>query len=65
MRFRDWFGHPESDPAEPPAETLAQEHRDLFRQAADLLAAGDAAIDRALSTDSEVFLSANRQEGGE
>lgn len=31
----------------------------------DFLAAGDAAIERALSGDSEAFLRANRQEGGE
>ena len=31
----------------------------------DLLAAGDAAIARALSGDSERFLRANRQEGGQ
>lgn len=30
-----------------------------------LLAAGDAAIDRALSADSEAFLRANRQQGGQ
>jgi len=33
--------------------------------AAQLLAAGDAAIDRALSSDSDAFLRANRQQGGE
>lgn len=30
-----------------------------------LLAAGDAAIERALSTDSDAFLRANRQSGGQ
>ena len=30
-----------------------------------LLAAGDAAIDRALSGDSDAFLRANRQQGGQ
>ena len=33
--------------------------------AADLLAAGDAIIDRALSGDSDAFLRANRQQGGQ
>jgi hypothetical protein len=33
--------------------------------AARLLAAGDAAIDRALSNDSDAFLRANRQQGGQ
>ncbi len=37
-----------------------------IRQAgAELLAAADEAIDRALSGDSEAFLAANRQQGGE
>jgi hypothetical protein len=35
------------------------------RAGEDLLAAGDAAIARALSGDSERFLRANRQEGGQ
>jgi hypothetical protein len=33
--------------------------------AARLLAAGDAAIERALSADSDAFLRANRQQGGQ
>lgn len=33
--------------------------------AARLVAAGDAAIDRALSGDSDAFLRANRQQGGQ
>ena len=33
--------------------------------ASQLLAAGDAAIDRALSGDSDAFLRANRQQGGQ
>ena len=35
------------------------------QKADDLLAAGDEAIRRALSSDSEAFLRANRQEGGQ
>jgi hypothetical protein len=37
----------------------------LRRAGDDLLAAGDEAIRRVLSGDSEAFLRANRQEGGE
>ena len=38
---------------------------ELRRAGEDLLAAGDEAIRRALSADSEAFLRANRQEGGQ
>lgn len=38
---------------------------ELRRAGEDLLAAGDDAIRRALSGDSEAFLRANRQEGGQ
>lgn len=37
----------------------------LRRQADDFLAAGDAAIERALSADSEAFLRSSRQLGGQ
>jgi hypothetical protein len=37
----------------------------LRREAGDILAAGNDAIDRALSGDSEAFLRANRQQGGQ
>ena len=37
----------------------------LSRDAQRFLAAGDAAINRSLSGDSEAFLRANRQEGGQ
>jgi hypothetical protein len=37
----------------------------LREQASRFLAAGDEAINRALSSDSEAFLRANRQQGGE
>lgn len=39
--------------------------RAVRQKADDLLAAGDEAIRRALSSDSEAFLQANRQEGGQ
>ncbi len=38
---------------------------ELHRAGEDLLAAGDEAIRRALSGDSEAFLRANRQKGGQ
>ena len=64
MRFRDFIQRPAPRPDDP-AETGDGEHGELFRHAADLLAAGDEAIGRALSIDSEQYLAANHQEGGE
>lgn len=49
-------------PAPPPA---GGQLGDLHRAGDDLLAAGDEAIRRALSGDSEAFLRANRQKGGQ
>lgn len=40
-------------------------HEDLRSDAERLLSAGDEAIERALSTNSEAFLAANRQTGGQ
>ncbi len=64
MRFREWF-----------RDTLQPAHRDdppppgdldhLREVSRELLSAGQAAIDRALSGDSEQFLAATRQEGGQ
>ncbi|HVS03945.1 MAG TPA: hypothetical protein VMT16_14360 [Thermoanaerobaculia bacterium] len=54
-------------PAAPPPDEEPRDG-DLARLRArgdDFLAAGDEAIERALSGDSEAFLRANRQEGGE
>jgi hypothetical protein len=48
-----------------PDEGDGAELRDIRQQADALLAAGDEAIRRALSSDSEAFLRANRQEGGQ
>jgi hypothetical protein len=51
-----------------PGGGAADDAGDLDRRRADgerFLAAGDAAIRRALSGDSEAFLRANRQRGGE
>lgn len=53
---------PEGDDT-PPAG--AQRLGELHRAGDDLLAAGDAAIRRALSRNSETFLRANRQRGGQ
>lgn len=39
--------------------------RERWQGANDLLARADAAIDRALSQDSDSFLDSNRQEGGQ
>jgi hypothetical protein len=66
MRLRDLFGgRPEPVETTGAPETFDREHRELFRDAADLIAAGDEAISRALSGDSEKFLNASRQQGGQ
>ena len=65
MRFRDLFTGPEDRAPEAPPAGFSHEPPELFRQAADLIAAGDEAITRALSGNSEMFLVANRQEGGQ
>lgn len=65
MRLRDLWNQraPATAPAPPEAE---QGELDRMRSVGeDLLAAGDAAIARALSGDSEAFLRANRQQGGQ
>jgi hypothetical protein len=50
-----------TDPAGGSSANLGE----LRRAGEDLLAAGDEAIRRALSGDSEAFLRANRQQGGQ
>lgn len=60
-RRRDDFAHRPGDDASPGDDTL--EH--LHREGADLLRAADEAISRALSGDSERFVAASRQRGGE
>ena len=67
MQFRDLWEKEDPPAPQAPAGTPG-EGADLaaLRQAGDrLLAAGDEAIDRALSGDSERFLAANRQQGGQ
>ncbi len=66
MRFRDLLhggggADPPSSGPPPPSEGLARFRGD----AQALLHAGDEAIARALSGDSQAFLKANRQQGGE
>ena len=64
MRLRDWFrDHPPSGtpPVREPADQLSRA-RDASRA---LLSAGEAAINRALSSNSEQFLAATRQQGGQ
>ncbi|MGQ0734266.1 MAG: hypothetical protein ACT4QD_11485 [Acidobacteriota bacterium] len=64
MRLRDFFNLPDRR-ASHPSRAGDREHDDLSAQADRLVAAGDEAIARALSTDSELFLAGNRQEGGQ
>jgi len=51
-----------SDSLAPPEDAALQERRAAAQR---FLAAGDAAIQRALSSDSARFLAANQQEGGQ
>ena len=53
---------PEGDDSPPPG---GQHLGELHRAGEDLLAAGDAAIRRALSKNSEAYLKSNRQRGGQ
>jgi len=62
MRTRQDREHP--DDSERQGDDDANLER-LRQQADDFLAAGDAAIERALSSDSEAFLRSSRQLGGE
>jgi hypothetical protein len=53
-------------PGPPPGHVEGGEGSDAAREAGErFLRAGDRALDRALSKDSESFLRASRQEGGE
>ena len=64
MRLREWF----QDVVQPPRGGDAPSPGDLehLRQVSrELLSAGEEAINRALSADSEAFLAAIRQEGGQ
>lgn len=63
MRLRDLFTSPHEPRDAPPGASARHQH--LIRQASALIAASDDAIARALSANSEAFLAANRQEGGQ
>lgn len=68
MRFRERANDDlhEQEQQNPPSGTPAGENLDRLREAAELLlAAGGDAINRALSGNSEAFLAANRQQGGQ
>lgn len=64
MRFREWLRDSLQPPGrdDPPPSPELQRLRQISHE---LLDAGASAIDRALSTDSEQFLQATRQEGGQ
>jgi len=62
MRIR--HDHALPDPDQPDGDDGARLEQ-LRSQADDFLAAGDAAIERALSSDSEAFLRSARQLGGQ
>jgi len=55
----------DDDPAPAGSPTGPGELDSARREGIDLLAAGDAAIQHTLSGDSEAWLRANRQEGGQ
>ena len=63
MRFRD--PREERGPGPPAGQPVEGDRERQRREAEELLAASDAAIARALSGDSEAFLRANRQQGGQ
>lgn len=67
MRERERYNQRETEkPAEPEIPGAVGQTLNDNRSAAErLLAAGDDAISRALSTNSEDFLTANTQEGGQ
>lgn len=63
MRFRERNDELEQERRDPPG---AAPGLDALRAAGtELLAAGDAAINRVLSGNSERFLASNRQQGGQ
>ncbi len=65
LRERQHITHPQNTPTSFPEESHSGQSGELFAKAEDLLAAGDAAINRVLSGNSETFLRASRQQGGE
>jgi hypothetical protein len=66
MKLRDPSNRDDHDRQRPKAEHCEAGNLDDLRQTGEaFLAAGDEAIRRALSGDSEAFLRANRQQGGQ
>lgn len=66
MRFRDlWNQREDRDEHQPGDEEPGGDLDHLRHAGEEFLAAGDEAIRRALSGDSEAFLRANRQQGGQ
>lgn len=65
LRERQQIMHPHNPPASVSEESHPEQSSELFAKAEGLLAAGDAAINRVLSGNSETFLRASRQQGGE
>lgn len=65
MNERQRHDHPDPPPGDGGPTAGGSSLGELRRAGDDLLAAGDEAIRRALSGNSEAFLRANRQEGGE
>ncbi len=64
MRFR-FFGREDNERSAATSEAGSPPDPALFAHARELLAAGDEAIHRALSGDSQKFLASNRQRGGQ
>jgi hypothetical protein len=66
MRFRERRNEEKARPADSGSAAPGGAGLDQLREETErLLAAGDAAIEHALSGDSEKFLAANRQRGGQ
>ena len=66
MRLRTRNNQQQDQRTQTFAPPAADDTREALHTAAEqLLAAGDEAIARALSDDSEAFLEANRQQGGQ
>ena len=65
MRLREPPNREDPDRQGPKDQGDGKELEDLRRAGEEFLAAGDEAIRRALSGDSEAFLRANRQQGGQ
>lgn len=65
MRFLNRNREPEQDETPAPENPSAGNLSQLRLAGEELLAAGADAISRALSTDSEAFLAATKQQGGQ